>query len=526
MGRTTAVFVIALVAGLHLFGPFAIPTPAWAEEISGQGSSRPLSPDLHLLAAESRWLELMAAASEEARRNASDPTPQAYKIQAMRMLGETDAALKQADEAVVRFSDNAAVILERAWVHLFRCDWSRALTDARRAAGIAPALYDAAIIQGIAYRELRDWDNVVMAYGKALNLRPDDATALLNRGRAYVEKSMWLEARIDLDKSIFLNDRSVEAFYHRGRAHAGSGKLVDAVKDFTAAIRLRPEATAPYVARAEVLARAGQWDFAARDAYTAIALGAREISPFRTACQASVALGDFEALAEYAAGGIGIAPDNPDFHRFSGRAFREKGELMNALAAYDQALQAAPGDAVVLLERAMTGILLHRYEQAIADCTASLAAKFSSTAYALRAFAHLKAGALEIALEDSTNALTLDPKEVMALLVRANVSLAKGMITDALGDSRKALRLDPGQPWAYVTYGSALAMEGRWEEGLNILGQAIILAPGDGEAHLARGRCLAAMGRADDAMKDFEKAATDALIRETAMEELRKLRQS
>lgn len=525
MGRMTAVYIIALVVGLPLLGPFAAPTPTWAGEWSGQISPRLPNPDLAVLAEESRWLELMAAATEAARRNATDPTLQAYQIQAMRILGESEAALKQADEAVARFPDNASVLLERAWVHLFRGNWPLALADARRVAGIDPALYDAANIQGIAYRELHEWDNAIMAYGKALSLRPGDATALLNRGRAYVEKGMWLEALTDLGKSISLNDRSAEAFYYRGRAHAGSGKLLDAAKDFTAAICLRPEAAAPYVARAEVLAREGRWEAAARDAYTAIALGSREISPYLTACQASVALGDFDALAEYAAGGIGIAPHNPAFHRFSGRAFREKGELTNALAAYDQALQVAPGDAGVLLERAMTGILSRRYGQAIEDCSASLAVKISSTAYALRAFAQLKSGAFDQALEDSTNALTLEPNEGMALLVRANVSLAKGMTADALGDSRKALQLDSGQPWAYITYGSALVMDGRREDGLKLLDQAIKMTPGDGEALLARGRCLAAMGRTDDAAKDFEKAATDALIRETALEEIRKLRQ-
>lgn len=524
MRKTAAVVILGLVTAFFMTGPVTAEEPAGARGPSAQGPAQELECCLASLADEGRWLELMAAASEAAGKDAADPGPLAYLLRAMRMLGENDAALKQADEAVKRFPGDARILLERAWIHSFRGGWFQALSDARRAAGIDPELYDALIVQGIACREMRDWDNTAATFSKALALNPDDPAAWLNRGRAHVEKGMWQEAMADLEKSISLDGNSAEAFYHRGRAYAGSGALADAAKDFTAAVRLSPEAIAPYIARAEVLSRGGQWEAAARDAYTAITLGSRDARPFLTGCQASIALGDFEALGQYAAGGTEIDPGNPEFHRFAGRAFREKGELDRALEAYDQAVKLAPRDAGVLLDRAMTCIMLGRYSQAAGDCTASLTAKLSSTAYALRAFARLKEGSLDAALEDSTNALTLELDEVTALLVRANISLLKGRTEDALSDSRKGLKLDPGQPWAYVTYGSALAGNGRLDEGLKVLDQALELAPGDSEAHLARGRCLAGLGRPDDAAKDFEKAAADPLFKKAAMEELGKLR--
>lgn len=524
MRKTAAVVILGLVTMLSVPGPVTAAEPAGDCGPSVQGPAPALESDLASLADEGRWLELMAAASEAAGKDASDPGPLAHLLRAMRMLGETDAALKQADEAAKRFPEDARILLERAWIHSFRGGWQQALSDARRASEIDPGLYSALIVQGIASRELRDWDNAVTVFSKALALRPDDPAGWLNRGRAHVEKGMLREGLADLDKSISLDGESAEAFYHRGRAYAGSGALADAAKDFTAAVRLSPEAIAPYIARAEVLSRGGQWEAAARDAYTAITLGSRDTRPFLTGCQASIALGDFEALGQYAAGGAEIDPGNPDFHCFAGRAFREKGELDRALNAYDQAVKLAPRDAGILLDRAMTCIMLGRYHQAAGDCTASLTAKFSSTAYALRAFALLKEGSLDAALEDSTNALTLEPDEVTALLVRANISLLKGRTEDALSDSRKGLKLDPGQPWAYVTYGSALAGNGHLDEALKVLDQALEMAPGDGEALLARGRCLADLNRTGDAVKDFEKAAADPLFKKAAMEELGKLR--
>ncbi|HHO76002.1 MAG TPA: tetratricopeptide repeat protein, partial [Deltaproteobacteria bacterium] len=302
------------------------------------------------------------------------------------------------------------------------------------------------------------------------------------------------------------------------------GRLADAVGDFTRAISLKPEATSPYTARAEVMARSGNWEAAARDAYTAIILGSRKPGPYLTACQASIALGDFEALAEYAENGIRTAPELPDFHRFAGRAYRENGDLTNALAAYDQALKIAPGDAATLLDRALTAIMLRLYDRAEQDCSAVLKNVTSGPAYALRGFTRMKMGSLDRAMEDSTNALTLEPREVMALLTRANIHLLRNRVSDALADSRKALRIDPAQPWAYITYGSALSMAGKKEEGLKILDQAVAMVPDDGEAYLARGRCLAALGRLSDAAKDFEKAASvDASLAESAKTELDRL---
>lgn len=521
----TAVFIIALVAGMYALGLVTVQASAWAEEPSGQAPNEPIKADLAALADEGRWLELMAAATDAVRKNASDPVPIVYQLQAMRMLGESDSALKKADEAVARFPDNARIIMERAWIYSFKGSWSRALSDARLAAGIDPKLYDALNVQGIAYREMRDWNNAIDLYTNALALKPNDASALLNRGRAYVEKGMWQEARTDLDKSIRLNGESAEAFYHRGRAYTGSGKLGNAAKDFTASLMLKPHAAAPYIARAEVLAQGGKWEDAAKDAYTAIALGSHDIRPFYTACQASVVLGDFDALAGYAESGAMIAPGNAEFQRFAGKAYREKGELTKALAAYDKAVEAAPGDAGVLLDRALTNVLLRRYDQAANDCTASLSAKTSATAYALRAFARLKAGSLDRALEDSTNALTLEPKTATALLVRANINLTKGRFAEALSESRQALKLDPVQAWCYITYGSALSAAGRNEEAMKILNQAVALAPNDGEAHLARGRCLAALGRHAKARQDIENAvALDAGLTQEARAELDKLK--
>jgi tetratricopeptide (TPR) repeat protein len=516
-------FGLILSVWAALINGMGVSTAGAAEAPLATGQSRP-APDLTLLAKEARWLELQAAASDVLSLNAADIQAIAHKIKALRMTGALGPAMAQADAALAHFPEEGAIRLERAWVLVFQGKWPEALVEARRAAATTSALSESLLVQGIAYRELRDWDNMLSAFSRLHPLRPEDSIASLNIGRAYIEKGLWKEAIISLDQSIRLDPKAPEAYVFRGQAHTGSGMPAEAMHDCNYALKLDPRLAAAYIVRAEVLAQSGNWEAAAKDAYTAIILGAQDGRPFLTACQASLALGDWKALGEYATGGIIVAPDNVAFHHFAGRAYREQGELDKAIAAYDTALTIAPRQPMLLLEHAAVCMMLRRYDQAAQDCNAALAVEGSATAYAMRGFLRLKTGDSAGAFEDSTNALTLEPKTVSAWLVRANIHLARGKVAAALSESRKALQLDPAQAWGYVTYGSALLADSRAQEAVPILDQAVLLSPNDGEAHLARGRCFIALGRLAEGRKDIEAAmAHDPALAQVARAELDKL---
>lgn len=521
---TAALFMAVLLAGPGCPPVFPGLTAACAAEAAGQAVKGVSQADLEALAGSGRWLELVSAASDMESKNPSDPAPVLFGIKALRMLGRLDAALARSEDALRRFPDDNGILLERAWIRAFRGEWAPALDDARRVSQKDPRQVDALMLQGIACREMRSWDDAIGVFTKVLNVRGSDADALLNRGRAYLEKGMWTQAITDLGSCLAQRPDSAEALYHRGRAWAGAGRPMDACRDFTRAIMLRPEAPQPYIARADALARSGDWRAASRDAYTAITLGSRDPKAYLIACRASVALGDWDALAEYAASGAAMAPADPDFHRFLGRAYRERGEPEKAVQSYDRALKEAPGDPAILLERSAACMMLRRYAQAESDCSAALARGASARAYSMRGIARLKLGNPDGALEDGTNALFLDPGSSAALLVQANADLLLNRPSDAASASLKALRIDPGQPWALVTCGASLLALGRAEEALKLLDEAASIAPGDPEAHLARGRCLAALGREPEARKDLEQAAAlDDSLRDAVSLELSRL---
>jgi len=523
MRTVLIVMVFTVLCGLNAVCLAGAATPAFGAEIAISADKE--ADELSALANEARWLELLAAATDASHRNPDKVFPIICKLKSLRMLGDTDAGLAQADQALLRFPGDPYLLLERAWIQTFKAAWPKALADAQAASEGKPELSEALIVQGIAYREMRDWDHALAVFTRAAELRPQDPVPPLNRARAYVEKGLWDEAFAPANRAISLSPDAPEAYVLRARAFAGNGKLVEAARDLNHAIRLNPRMSAPYVERADVLARSSQWEAAAKDAYTAIVLGSRDQKAYLTACEASVALGDWNALSGYAEGGMLVAPDNVMFPHFAAKAYSERGELTKALAVYDQALQRAPRDANLLLERATTSVMLRRYPQAVDDCTAALALKPSASAYALRGFARFKTGNRDAAFEDCTNALTLEPKTATAMLVRATINLERGKAAEALAESAQALKLDPAQAWSYVTYGSALLASGRTDEALKVLDQAVALAPKDAQARLARGRCLAVLGRNAEARADIEKAASlDGDLRPDARAELEKMK--
>ena len=132
--------LITVLSTLNLLWIFPAAMPAGAAEIVKPSDAQVSPPDLSALAKESRWLELLSAASQASAGNAADTQALIYKLKAMRMLGDSDAALVQADLALASFPGDPGLLLERAWIQTFKAAWPKALADAQAASQGKPDL--------------------------------------------------------------------------------------------------------------------------------------------------------------------------------------------------------------------------------------------------------------------------------------------------------------------------------------------------------------------------------------------------
>jgi len=307
--------------------------------------------------------------------------PYVFRVRALRMLGHLKEAQTLADAAVERFPDSPEIPMERAWIGIFRSNWTSAQNDAHRAGELNSNLADAVMVEGIIHRETEKWEQAIDCFSRADRLRPNDADILLNRGRAALELGRRNAAIADFDRSLQIDPLSAQAFFHRGRAYAAKGMLAEASRDLTKAINLRTEAAAPYVVRGELLGRAGEWAKAAGDADTAIALGSDDLRAHLTACRAAEAMEAWVGLEPRAWAMVRAFPKDSRSHLFLFHALNGLDRMEEALVACDQAIQLSTENILLPLERANLFITLSRYPAAIDDCSRVLQKQPTQSGY-------------------------------------------------------------------------------------------------------------------------------------------------
>jgi tetratricopeptide (TPR) repeat protein len=149
------------------------------------------------------------------------------------------------------------------------------------------------------------------------------------------------------------------------------------------------------------------------------------------------------------------------------------GAKEKALASYELAILASPGDATVYSNR---GIVLGELKR------------------------HGKA------LESFDRALALDPRLASAHNNRGSLLTELGLHTEAFDCFARAIALQPNYAQAFRNQGTALYHLGRLEEALAGYDRAIELEPGFFDAYLDRGRVLRALGRLEPALADYDVA--------------------
>jgi tetratricopeptide (TPR) repeat protein len=97
----------------------------------------------------------------------------------------------------------------------------------------------------------------------------------------------------------------------------------------------------------------------------------------------------------------------------------------------------------------------------------------------------LLAGRHDDARARAEKVLEQDPKNVLALILRANALAGLADFGGALRQAEEAVRLDPNRPWSYANLGEYQLAQGKREEAEATFARAIQLAPDSADARLA-----------------------------------------
>lgn len=495
---------------------------AFAEEMKSDASSA--SASIETLAQKGLWEGVLATATSELKNSPTNPRLLLWQVRAYRMTGKFAVALALSEKALAS-APTPELLTEQAWIHAHMGAWQKCFLAGEGAAKLKPDALEPLLVQMIACREMAQWDRCRTLVGVAENLVPNDPAVLMMKGRCLEAAEKWPDAAAVFSQVATLKPDCAEAYYHRGLIFVRMRESAKALEDFSQAIKLQPYASAPYVARAELQEQAGEIESAAADATLAIELGSRQSRPYLILARIAALGGDWALASDAAGKAIELGAGDAATYCLLGQAQRERGFVKEALKSFNRAMELDLHSQRALLERAATHAVAANYPQVIADCTQALAAKPVAMAYAMRGFARLKQKEYDLAFEDSNNAVSLEPREVTGLLVRASVSLAWKNHGDALRDCAMAQRMAPQLAWTHVVYGQALNENGQLEAALKQYERAGQLAPEDAEAPLGQGRVLAAMGKREEAVAAFEKAVTlDPSLKAELAPEIERLR--
>lgn len=175
------------------------------------------------------------------------------------------------------------------------------------------------------------------------------------------------------------------------------------------------------------------------------------------AAVARAGLGQFDAAAEALESLAWELPDStPDRVRAqilaqAGQIWFDAGQSGKANALLTTAIELAPKDVEIRIDRAMTLAGIGRYQDAIIDLSAALLLDDRSIdALVLRASAYRHTDRPERAIDDIERALALEPNNPEALLERGLVRRLFGDEAGARIDWQRIIRLHPDAPAATV----------------------------------------------------------------------------
>ena len=93
--------------------------------------------------------------------------------------------------------------------------------------------------RGVAYLEMKNYDNADLDFEQAMRLDPNNYQPYFNRATSKGEQGRWDDALADINKAVQLQPDTSENYAKRGIILAATGRLQDALKDFDKVILMK-----------------------------------------------------------------------------------------------------------------------------------------------------------------------------------------------------------------------------------------------------------------------------------------------
>jgi len=356
------------------------------------------------------------------------------------------------------------------------------------------------------------------AYDKSI--KELSATDWIEKGYAASDKNESVKA---YSRAIELDPNNAEAYYLRAVTYLSLGEKTLAIQDYRQVIAIEPKSIDAYNMRARSYQAMGNPDFAIREYEKAI----ESASGMKTKARAYSLRGSYYvdqyfqkndirysdlAMKDYSKA-IDLDPRNVDWylHRANTYNMLNKNDL--AVKDYSKAIELNPNMGNTYFCRALfytTGE--GNPALAIRDFTKALELGLEkvwvSTAYYQRAGLYKKIGKTELALQDYSKAIKVEPDSGSLYSLRSMFYAELGKNDLALQDYSKAIEFAAAQSEkaaAYYSRAQFLDKTGKIDAAIQDFGKAIELDPGNKYYYFFRAELNDKLGKHDLVIQDYGK---------------------
>jgi tetratricopeptide (TPR) repeat protein len=299
---------------------------------------------------------------------------------------------------------------------------------------------------GNTYKSREEWDKAIQAFKRAIHIQPNFVGSHNNLGLVYAKIGDLENAEREYLTALMIQPKAIPTLMNLGNLYLRMGRLQLAQEQFQKVLSINPEISDAYLHLGDVRAAQGRWQEAEGMYRRALEVDPRNQDARAQLSEARLRLQEHRdaSLREV---DLLLERDPHDYEGWvmRGNILAQKGQIQEAIAAYDRAMGIDPLD---------------------------------FRAYVQKGLALEVAGDLEGAKKEYGKAISMDSGSGMGRVRMASVLLHQGKLQEAEANLQEALRELPHEPEPHLLM-AKLYLERDDEVGkaLYHLGQVARMAP-------------------------------------------------
>ena len=141
---------------------------------------------------------------------------------------------------------------------LAKKSYKEAIAHLQQAVATYTNFFEAHLLLGVAYMDLREWDSAEKAMQRAVEIKPDSGAAMIYLGEIYWRQKRYSDAEQTLRDGLKLDEKSWHGQFTLGRLYWDMGEVAKAGGPIGMTLQLKPDLAEAHLLAGNILLRVNQ----------------------------------------------------------------------------------------------------------------------------------------------------------------------------------------------------------------------------------------------------------------------------